>query len=149
MYSDLTPKPYEECGGNEEEALTGVLSEYFPILKEWILKIVEDNKVCINHACLHAATADYDFSLSLSLQVLVCDEQHIAHNEVLAQILGLLYHLVNYGYYDDQKDIDDILAPLFVLLDGKSDTNGEGKTKGIKQALVGKPWWVEPLRGIW
>ena len=70
-----------------------------------------------------------------------CDEQHIAHNEVLAQILDLLCHLVNYGYYDDQEDIDVILVPLFELLDGRSDTiNGKSKTKGIKQALVGKPW---------
>ena len=52
VYSDLSPKPYEECGGNEQEALTGVLSEYFPILKKWILKIVETNKVCIHHACM-------------------------------------------------------------------------------------------------
>ena len=51
-----------------------------------------------------------------------CDEQHIPHNEVLAQILDLLCHLVNYGYYDDQKDINELLTPLFKLLDGKNDS---------------------------
>ena len=62
----------------------------------------------------------------LLYQVLVCDEEHIAHNEVLAQILDLLCHLVNYGYYDDQGDIDDVLHPLFELLNGKTDSPGNG-----------------------
>ena len=56
-----------------------------------------------------------------------CDDQHIAHNEVLAKILDLLCHLVNYGYYDDQEDIDELLTPLFELLDGR------------KEACDGKP----------
>ena len=43
---------------------------------------------------------------------------------MLAQILDLLCHLVNYGYYDDTKDIEDVLTPLINLLDGKSDSPG-------------------------
>ena len=46
VYSDLTPKPYEVSGADESEALTGVVSEYFPKLKVWILEVVKDNTVC-------------------------------------------------------------------------------------------------------
>ena len=45
---------------------------------------------------------------------------------MLAQILDLLCHLVNYGYYDDQSDINDLLDPLFELLDGRTDSAGKG-----------------------
>ena len=55
----------------------------------------------------------------------MCDEQHIADNEVLTQILDLQCHLVKYGYYDNQKNVDDVLVPLFKLLDGTSDKSGE------------------------
>ena len=64
--------------------------------------------------------------MSMCLQVLVCDVQHSIYNEVLAQILDLLCHLVNYGYYDDQSDINDLLDPLFELLDGRTDSAGKG-----------------------
>ena len=64
--------------------------------------------------------------VSMCLQVLVCDVQHSNYNEVLAQILDLLCHLVNYGYYDDQSDINDLLDPLFELLDGRTDSAGKG-----------------------
>ena len=47
MYSELSPRPYEESGGDDSEALTGVISEYFPVLKKWILEVIKANKVCI------------------------------------------------------------------------------------------------------
>ena len=55
----------------------------------------------------------------------MCDEQHIADNEVLTQILDLQCHLVKYGYYDNQKNVDDVLVPLFELLDGMSDKSSK------------------------
>ena len=58
----------------------------------------------------------------------MCDDQHIPHNEVLAKILDLLCHLVNYGYYDDQKDINAVLGPLIELLDGSTDISGHNGT---------------------
>ena len=64
VYSDLTPKPYEVSGGDESEALTGVVSEYFPKLKVWILEIVKANRVCIYTMPACSATI---YSLSLFL----------------------------------------------------------------------------------
>ena len=64
----------------------------------------------------------------------MCDDQHIPHNEVLAQILDLLCHLVNYGYYDDQQDISDVLIPLFELLDGRTDSSG--KSTFVNRAVM-------------
>lgn len=47
-----------------------------------------------------------------------CDKEHIAHNEVLAQIMDVLYHLVNYGYYDSTADMEAIVTPLIAMLAG-------------------------------
>ena len=46
------------------------------------------------------------------------DREHIIHNEVLAQILDVLCHLVNYGYYDSAADVEAILGPLTAMLAG-------------------------------
>ena len=40
---------------------------------------------------------------------------------ILLQVLGLLYLLVEYGYYDDLDDINALIAPLVSLLNGKND----------------------------
>ena len=36
-------------------------------------------------------------------------------------MLDLLYLLVKYGYYDDIKDINELIPSLVSLLDGKND----------------------------
>ena len=36
-------------------------------------------------------------------------------------MLGLLYLLVEYGYYDDLDDINALITPLVSLLNGKND----------------------------
>ena len=38
---------------------------------------------------------------------------------MLAQILDLLCHLVNYGYYSHQKDVDETLTVVIKLLNGE------------------------------
>lgn len=38
---------------------------------------------------------------------------------MLADILTVLKQLVQYGYYDDDEDVNDVLAPLTKILDGK------------------------------
>ena len=53
------------------------------------------------------------------MQVLYCDKERIIHNEVLAQILDVLSHLVNYGYYDSMSDIEEILTPLVSMLESE------------------------------
>ena len=36
VYEDVVENPYEDSGGNEEEALTGVINKNFPAMKEWL-----------------------------------------------------------------------------------------------------------------
>lgn len=40
---------------------------------------------------------------------------------MLAQILDLLSHLVKFGYYDDKKDIEEIIMALIELLDSPQE----------------------------
>ncbi len=40
-------------------------------------------------------------------------------NVLLADILTVLKQLVQYGYYDDDEDVNDVLAPLTKILDGE------------------------------
>ena len=49
-----------------------------------------------------------------------CEKEHIVHNEVIAKILDVLCHLVNYGYYDSMADVEEVLTPLVTMLEGKS-----------------------------
>ena len=46
-------------------------------------------------------------------------------------MLQLLAVLVKYGYYDNAKDVKDLLPSLYKLLDGKNDF----PTKKIKQII--------------
>lgn len=50
-----------------------------------------------------------------------CDDAHSEDNELLAQMLDVLGHLVRYGYYDSEDDIDEIVTPLIELLNGETD----------------------------
>ena len=38
VYDDVVEDPYADTGGNEEEALTGVINIYFPEMKKWIFQ---------------------------------------------------------------------------------------------------------------
>ena len=62
----------------------------------------------------------------------MCDEQHIADNEVLTQILDLQCHLVKYGYYDNQKNVDDVCCQVKVKArEGSGDINYPVPVLGI------------------
>lgn len=60
------------------------------------------------------------------IKKLKCDELHIQHNKFLVHVLNLLCYLVNYSYYDNCKEIDEVLNLLINLLDGESDAPGLG-----------------------
>ncbi len=42
-----------------------------------------------------------------------------ADNVLLADILTVLKQLVQYGYYDDDEDVNSVLSPLTKILDGE------------------------------
>ena len=43
------------------------------------------------------------------------------NNYQLAKVLEVLALLVKYGYYDDPKDVDDVLKPLVDVMNGFND----------------------------
>lgn len=51
-------------------------------------------------------------------------------NSLLEQIIDILGHLVRFGYYDNEDDVDETMIPLIQLLDGSTDipnqTNKDG-----------------------
>ncbi len=56
-----------------------------------------------------------------------------AENRLVADILTVLKQLVQYGYYDDADDVNEILVPLTKVLDGFRDkpfTTNSKKTLG-------------------
>ena len=42
VYDEVVEDPYADTGGNEEEALTGVINIYFPEMKKWIFKYLSE-----------------------------------------------------------------------------------------------------------
>ncbi len=42
-------------------------------------------------------------------------------NNLLAQVLSVLSFLARYGYYDNPEDMNDILSPLILVLQGFDD----------------------------
>lgn len=52
---------------------------------------------------------------------MIYDDAHSEENELLALMLDVLGHLVRYGYYDSEDDIDEIVTPLIELLNGEND----------------------------
>ncbi len=53
------------------------------------------------------------------LQKVIASE--VDDNNLLAQVLGVLSFLARYGYYDNPEDINDILSPLILVLQGFDD----------------------------
>ncbi|KAK3086885.1 hypothetical protein FSP39_024881 [Pinctada imbricata] len=91
---------YDYVGSKDEEKSQGdfVVKELvaiFPVLRDWIAEFLLDNKCMI-----------------------ACD---IGHNMLIEQVVRLLYHLVKFGYYLDAEDVQQLLAPLLTLLDGRHD----------------------------
>ena len=44
MYDEVVENPYEESGGNDEEALTGVINIHFPDMRMWIKEYLDATK---------------------------------------------------------------------------------------------------------
>ena len=51
---------------------------------------------------------------------MLCKKKYTC-NYLIIQVLGLLHLLVNYGYYSNLNDINELMDPLVSLLDGKDD----------------------------
>ena len=110
--------PYEDTGGNEEEALTGVINIYFPDMKTWIhqyLTLVEQRVGIYTPADLSC----YTVCVHDPLQRVVAKD--VTDNHQLAKVLEVLALLVKYGYYDDPDDVEEVLIPLVGVMNGFSD----------------------------
>lgn len=53
VYDEVVENPYEDTGGDDVTALTGVQNEYFPDMKEWICDYLSsvDEKVSVAIQC--------------------------------------------------------------------------------------------------
>lgn len=54
------------------------------------------------------------------------------NNEVVVRVLQLLVVLVKFGYYDDPKDVKDLLLIIYVVLNGKKN---DYPSKDVKQII--------------
>lgn len=97
MYDKVVENPYEDTGGKDTVALTGVENVYFPAMRDWIRE--------------HIAAA-------AQKKVVAADMEE---NELLADVIEVLELLVKYGYYDDTDDVEDVLRPLLEVLNGFTD----------------------------
>jgi inositol 1,4,5-triphosphate receptor type 1 len=93
----LSPQPYSDSGGDDAEALTKVRNEHFTDMKKWLLDTVKKNTQ------------------------LDCSESSIKENEMIVKVLDVLGHLVRFGYYDSEEDIDEMIGPLIDLLDDQGE----------------------------
>jgi hypothetical protein len=112
VYDKVVEDPYADTGGNEEEALTGVVNIYFPEMKKWIFqylsKVAEEGVVA----------------------------RRTEDNMQLAKVLEVLALLVKYGYYDDADDVEEVLWPLVEVMNGKTDLlfpETAGNKAGVEQ----------------
>lgn len=66
MYSELQENPFEEEEDDIALSLTGVYNQHVAPLRDWLLQVVKDN------------------------QVIVCSEESIMQNELLAEVSAAL-----------------------------------------------------------
>ena len=53
MYDKIVENPYEESGGNDEEALTGVVNIHFPAMRTWIKEYLKATRGKVGGAPEH------------------------------------------------------------------------------------------------
>ena len=92
--------------------MSGEVNQHFPVLKKWIVRTLRQNEVIR----LPQYLLLYYISVVCS-QWLRCEKDFIAHNQVIAQIVDVLRHLVIYGYYDSMKDCEEVIDPLLMMLE--------------------------------
>ena len=97
MYDDVVENPYEDSGGKDTVALTGVENIYFPAMRDWIREHIE---------------------AAAQRKVIAANMEE---NELLADVIEVLELLVKYGYYDDTEDVENVLRPLLEVLNGFTD----------------------------
>ena len=97
MYDDVRENPYEDTGGEDTVALTGVENIHFPAMRDWIKEHIES-------AARRRVVA-----------------ANIEENELLADVIEVLELLVKYGYYDDPEDVENVLRPMLEVLNGFTD----------------------------
>ena len=51
-------------------------------------------------------------------------------------MLDLLYLLVKYGYYDDIRDINELIPPLVSLLNGKNDKPHPEANSAVSESFM-------------
>ena len=97
MYDDVVEDPYEDTGGKDTVALTGVENIYFPEMRDWVKEHVAD---------------------AAKKKVVASDTEE---NMLLADVIEVINLLVKYGYYDDSDDVEAVLRPLLDVLNGFTD----------------------------
>ena len=63
------------------------------------------------------------------MHLLYTGEDYKGRNSILAQVLGILAFLVDYGVYDTDDEVLEIVNLLISIIDGKSDANSLGESK--------------------
>ena len=108
MYEEID-NPQNDTGRSDTVAMTGVENVYFPSMRDWIKEHLK------NAAFKKVAASEME------------------ENALLADVIQVLKLLVEYGYYDDYKDADDLIQYLLEVLNGftdlpsRSDKKLEGK----------------------
>ncbi|XP_023930445.1 inositol 1,4,5-trisphosphate receptor type 3 [Lingula anatina] len=109
---DSTPRTDRNMSGGATVPRDPTTEQVFPHLKIWIELFLQQNT---------------DMTAS-----------EIGHNQLVMQVLRLIYHLVKYSFYEKLSDIKKLLGPLLSLLDGtndKPDLETTGKTVEEMKAL--------------
>lgn len=96
MYEEIG-NPQNDTGRTDTIALTGVENVYFPPMRDWIKEHLK------NAACKKVVASEME------------------ENALLADVILVLKLLVEYGYYDDYKDADDLIQYLLEVLNGFTD----------------------------
>ena len=61
------------------------------------------------------------------MHVLYMGKEYKGRNSILAQVLGILVFLIEYGIYNTDNDVSQIIPLLIKIIDGKSDECPSGE----------------------
>ncbi len=82
---------------------------------------------------INNAHDDYFLFSSSSCQVLHYDAELSGQNKILEETIDILGHLVRFGYYDNEDDVNETMIPLIQLLDGQTDIQSHLNKDGNSQ----------------
>eukprot|EP00045_Choanoeca_perplexa_P018056 m.276491 g.276491 ORF g.276491 m.276491 type:complete len:2614 (+) comp17698_c0_seq3:125-7966(+) len=95
-WDKLHPNPYANAAQDRTESITGAKFVHFPELSKWILSVLNERNGS-----------------------LVAEQEQ--ENEFLESVLKLTHCLVEFGYYVAPEDINTLMKPLLVILQGTND----------------------------